>query len=478
MKPYPPWMAISRRLLLAGAIAATLVAAVVEEENWRGESAWRQFSRNCVTHGAPLEFDAYLPPPVPDDQNLFKTPVLARFLNENDPQTRAFNEYAKKNTFVWGLFTHGLGNWRKGEATDFVLACRQLRKTDIHSAPVDVQKAAEIVSTALDGMRPELDELCAAARLRPLAQLTLRADRSPIMNSFEVIRFFETALALRACARIELGQSDQAFGDLYAGLRLAEGPFAYPASIFVFAGGATAQMAIQPLWEGCAKNTWNEAQLAQLQALLVRFQPLAKSAPAFRADRAAAAAHFDTSIKRPFWMIRGWWQLNKIAYLGAVTDLELATFDPATGRLFLDGIARAGEFARTQQDSCSPFAWLIRKEAPHIGRIAVVIGSSEHTFILVRTVVALERYRFHHGDYPGTLAELVPAWMPAMPHDVIDGQPLRYQRTENGRYRLYSIGQNGVDDGGTPPNPTPGYNPWTSAKDGDWCWLWPAVLKS
>jgi hypothetical protein len=207
---------------------------------------------------------------------------------------------------------------------------------------------------------------------------------------------------------------------------------------------------------------------------LTRFQPLAKLVSTFRADRAAAAGYVDTSIKRPFWMIQGWWQLNKIVYLGAVVDMELAALDPVTGRLFLDRIARAGKFEHTLKDSCSPFAWLIRKESPEAGRMAVFVGSSAHMFILVRTVAALERYRIHYGNYPQTLADLVPSWAAEIPHDIIDGRPLRYEHTENGRYRLYSIGQNGVDDGGTPPKLAPGYS-WMSAKDGDWCWIWPAT---
>jgi Tfp pilus assembly protein PilE len=69
---------------------------------------------------------------------------------------------------------------------------------------------------------------------------------------------------------------------------------------------------------------------------------------------------------------------------------------------------------------------------------------------LARTYVALERFRLARGAYPAALAELVPAYLPAVPNDLIDGQPLRYQRTPAGGYRAYSIWINGVDDGGTP----------------------------
>ncbi len=82
-----------------------------------------------------------------------------------------------------------------------------------------------------------------------------------------------------------------------------------------------------------------------------------------------------------------------------------------------------------------------------------------------RTAVALERWRLAHGAYPDSLAALVPGLLPVVPHDVIDGQPLRYRRAEEGGYLLYSIAIDGKDDGGTGPKPR------TSDKDApDWVW--------
>lgn len=66
---------------------------------------------------------------------------------------------------------------------------------------------------------------------------------------------------------------------------------------------------------------------------------------------------------------------------------------------------------------------------------------------LVVTAIALERYRLEHGGYPPGLGALVPGYMDVMPMDAIDEQPLRY-RGERDVYTLWSIGLNGVDDGG------------------------------
>lgn len=55
---------------------------------------------------------------------------------------------------------------------------------------------------------------------------------------------------------------------------------------------------------------------------------------------------------------------------------------------------------------------------------------------------ALARYKLEHGKYPPTLADAG-----QVPGDLYSAQPLVYRPTENG-YLLYSVGANGIDDGG------------------------------
>ena len=51
---------------------------------------------------------------------------------------------------------------------------------------------------------------------------------------------------------------------------------------------------------------------------------------------------------------------------------------------------------------------------------------------LCRIACALARFRSRHGAYPESLGELVPGLLPALPPDRIDGQSLRYLRTDEG----------------------------------------------
>jgi hypothetical protein len=68
---------------------------------------------------------------------------------------------------------------------------------------------------------------------------------------------------------------------------------------------------------------------------------------------------------------------------------------------------------------------------------------------LTATAIALKRCHLRHGKYPANLDQLVPEFLAAHPIDWMDGQKLRY-RLEGNSFVLWSVGDNGTDEGGTP----------------------------
>lgn len=87
--------------------------------------------------------------------------------------------------------------------------------------------------------------------------------------------------------------------------------------------------------------------------------------------------------------------------------------------------------------------------------------------------LAAERFRLAHGRWPDTLRELCPAFLPQVPTDPFDGNPLRLSRRDDGMV-IYSIGKDGEDDGGTnlgadspdKPNTDVGIRLWNSDRRG------------
>ncbi len=92
--------------------------------------------------------------------------------------------------------------------------------------------------------------------------------------------------------------------------------------------------------------------------------------------------------------------------------------------------------------------------------------------------IALKRYQLQHGHWPDQLAELVPQYLPAIPQDAMTNQPLPYHRKSGGIFLLYSVGEDGMDNGGDPTFPKDGENSsfnWLNPKAHDWVWPQPAT---
>jgi type II secretory pathway pseudopilin PulG len=80
---------------------------------------------------------------------------------------------------------------------------------------------------------------------------------------------------------------------------------------------------------------------------------------------------------------------------------------------------------------------------------------------------ALERYRLVHGRHPETLEMLIPDFLKKLPRDIINGQPLHYRVTDHGRFLLYSVGWNEIDDHGVVSENKGGSQ---NLNQGDWVW--------
>lgn len=106
---------------------------------------------------------------------------------------------------------------------------------------------------------------------------------------------------------------------------------------------------------------------------------------------------------------------------------------------------------------------------PNISKAALTTVRSETLWRLTVTAIALERYRLRHGRLPTDLAALVPELLHAVPIDPMSGKPLGYRLTGGGSFALYSVGEDGRDDGGDPTSlaATNRFDLW-SGKDAVW----------
>ncbi len=89
--------------------------------------------------------------------------------------------------------------------------------------------------------------------------------------------------------------------------------------------------------------------------------------------------------------------------------------------------------------------------------------------------IVLKRSWLRHGKLPSNLAALVPEFLTSVPIDYMDGKPMKYHLNADGSFTLYSVGEDGKDDGGDGsliPDQTNARNLWWRR---DFIWPLPAL---
>jgi hypothetical protein len=69
---------------------------------------------------------------------------------------------------------------------------------------------------------------------------------------------------------------------------------------------------------------------------------------------------------------------------------------------------------------------------------------------MMLAAIALKRYSLAHGRLPDRLDDLVPRFLQSVPTDLFGGTPLHYRRRSEDTFLVYSVGLDGVDQGGDP----------------------------
>ena len=124
-----------------------------------------------------------------------------------------------------------------------------------------------------------------------------------------------------------------------------------------------------------------------------------------------------------------------------------------------DGVARPRSDATAPQhelqvqiDSLSSWRGRLRpisrQTLPSFVKVLSKDLRSVATLRCAQTALAVERWRLAHaGSLPPSLNAMVPEYLAAVPEDPMDGKPLKY-RTLSPGYVVYSLGEDGTDDGG------------------------------
>ena len=466
MKLSPELLSVLRRTLLGTAIAITLIALFVTEENWRGDRAWAGVERDLKARGELRSETAALSPPIPDEQNFFKTPLLNRLLY-NRPDDIERKKFLVETRFREFRVLHN----QLISSRDFSAIRSLLRKRGFFTAPDSSSPVLDLLLT-LEPLRPLLDEVRDAASSRPQAALQLEfSPSSPFASSVD-LNFaigLGVILATRADLELELGKITEAHADVVALLRLGDG-LAAPSESATFmslrAGISAYENAAPIIARGRERHLWNESQLAAIERLLGQLRPLPTVQAARRYERALFISLVDAgprwdpeNFQWPFWFFHGLAQQNKVAYSRAIDRDLLSAITFAPDRILSrppklrlatqSWLSPDGTVARLRH----PYSWLSEMAFLDLDRILQDLGYSIDRLALLRISCAFERHRLAVGAFPEKLDDLVPRFLPAIPTGIFDGQSLQLRKTPEGGSEIYFFGRDGRDNQGTGDDP-------------------------
>jgi hypothetical protein len=265
------------------------------------------------------------------------------------------------------------------------------------------------------------------------------------------------------------------------------------------------RLALQPVWEGLADRSWSDTQLAALDQEFERLDFLPDYRVAMRGERALCVWAID-QLRRT----RDFQALQSGVFLSAGQE----SWKPMTGieewwtPKFTSAVFRlipAGWFRQNQILSCRllepwinlsmnyedrvvspwtvhqaqtamekstglrlrPYNFIAGGITPAMNEIPTHFARAQFALDAARTACALERYRLANGEFPETLAALLPQYLVKLPQDIVNGQPLAYHPTRDGQFVLYSVGWNKTDDTGVVGRSRGGFVDWSQ---GDWVW--------
>jgi hypothetical protein len=200
-------------------------------------------------------------------------------------------------------------------------------------------------------------------------------------------------------------------------------------------------------------------------------------------------------VFHPLWSF-AWADEEELIYLRTVQE-EIMILREAAHHGNWQRLSR--EMAAHYQDYLPPTAaWRFYRALPLTDHFSGIIGSSgdsapiyPYTLFskawsitmknltlhqMVIASVALKRYELLHGKLPLNLASLAPEFLAEPPRDFMNGQSLQYRVNGEGSFILYSVGDDGRDNGGDPSPAVSNKNPQNASPWAGRDWVWPQAV--
>lgn len=513
-----------------------LAALLYAYAAWSGARRWEKINARIIAEGETLDFRALLPPPLDPARNFCAIPALDGLRDEATGKGDASDPGYKRGRLEAIQFGPGLppggahpaSGASSGTAAGPAFVMPELNGFSLgHSLlseallktvsqgfagavvldpaqPVEARLA--VVRVEFDKKHPVLQELSAASRDRTQAEFTtpLRDTKLPNLllsmplPHMSAIIPAGRALCFRAVVGLAMGDDASAVADTLAMLRLAKGCSREPLLINHLVSLTVQRHALQAGWEILRRREATAGDLKLLQEAWEACDVEASLLFALRGEMVFSVNAADHLCQDPA-------SVGKMLAGGAGTTPgfsdSLAGLTPraffvhnkaALAETELDdlilplkksGLLALAASAKSLETRLEAGGAVVKRPDLLMTRLILstitkvsnmsLYGETCRRFAIL--ACALERHFLDHGSYPPSLETLVPAYVPAIPRDLMDGGPIRYRPTPDGRYMLWSVAFDGRDDSGTVNVPAGKKASVLDKPDysGDWTWKYP-----
>jgi hypothetical protein len=268
-------------------------------------------------------------------------------------------------------------------------------------------------------------------------------------------------LKLEAILHAENGKPEEAVDSIISIFGLARSLSKEPILISQLVRVACQALAVSTLEHTINRTGFTDEQLINLSQSFVNVEDTSAMIRAFVGERclfvsilkmpaAQIPPVLDMASNRPhplgalaisLYRFTGLADMDSIIYLDLMNDYMKAIQLPPKER------QEAAFAVDARFEETSRIHMLVYIMMPALSRCTTIDLRTAAQLRTARTGLAVQRYRLATGKLPDSLAELVPTYLDAVPKDPFDGKELRYKKLETG-FVVYSIGEDGSDDGG------------------------------
>ncbi|MGA9778779.1 MAG: hypothetical protein ACLPRE_04355 [Limisphaerales bacterium] len=501
---------MSRRLkiLIAVAIAFGVVILIPIIHHYQLRAATEAYIAQLKAQGEPMDLAQVIPPPVPPEEN--GVPFIINSLTNLKDKYKSIVETNPPMAMREVSPGKAMVSWQQPNIVGF-------DDDDLASLSTNARLWTnnwEDLERELAAEKDGLDSFQSLSN-HPVLDFNLDYGKGYLIRLENLAPLAHASRWLSTAAVYDLheGKTAEACADAHAILMIVKGQTEERLEISQQTRDAIASIGAETTWEILQEAKVSESELASLQQDWESVEFVGAAKRAFLAERVINLHSMEHYLQSPSDLWRGvngndkdisrrlckhlwqwfWAYADEKRMMQTYQVLIDATRMAETNHSFQS----AQKFARTNfirlgfempfpqegtfRMDIDPIGvrWLLSEDAFDSFRLlkrALVFETARNMTIVA---IALKRYELQHHELPPTLDSLTPAILKTIPLDYMNGQALHYQKNPDGIFLLYSVGENGVDDGGNPAQPSndndfPDYD-WNDSHALDWVWPQPAT---